>query len=72
MKNITINDGQNIESLNLDFNKKVIDVLDMLELNNRGTYKSQVNDEIIDINKTFKQNDVENNDVLSRREENEN
>lgn len=72
MKNITINDGQRIESLNLDFNKKIIDVLNMLELNNSGTYKSQVNDEIIDISKTFKQNNIENNDVLCRGEENEN
>lgn len=65
MRDITIDDGNKRISLNVDFNKKIIEVITMLELNSNETYMSMMNNQMININESFTQNGIENNDVLS-------
>lgn len=71
VRNITIDDGEKIESLNVDFNRRVVEIITMLEMNSGGTYISHVNEGIIDIDKSFKKNNLKNNDVIIRGEDSE-
>lgn len=71
MKDITIDDGNTSISLIIDFNKKIIEVMEMLELNTNEVYMSMMSNQMINITESFTQNGIENNDVLSTGENNE-
>lgn len=66
MKNIMFRTKQKDYSLQLDFNKKINEVLELLnlKLDSNQILISQVNNSVIDINKSFTDNEIENNDVL--------
>lgn len=66
MKNIMFRTEIKDYSLQLDFNKNIKEVLELLDinLNTDQILISQVNNSVININKSFTENEIENNDVL--------
>lgn len=71
MNNIKIIDGEKIVVITIDFNTKLIDVLNTQNLLTDGIYVSELNKCVVDKYQSLNSSGIVNDDVLIRKEENE-
>lgn len=64
MNNITFKSDNQKITVMVDFNKPIIEILKMVNIESTEIIISKLNNCVVDASKSFKANDIKNNDVL--------
>ncbi len=64
MNSITFKSDNQKITVMVDFNKPIIETLKMVNIEITGIIISKLNNRVVDSSKSFKANDIKNNDVL--------